>query len=214
MQAILTGATGAVGSNLLRELLDSPAWTRVTSLVRRPSGVVHPKLDERVVSMDALESAVTPADAAFCTLGVGQPRKVSREEHWKVDVDYVTAFARGCKAAGVRHFSLLTSVGADSTARSRYLRVKGEVEARVRDLGFERTSFLRPSLLVTAEIRYGLQDRLTQAVFPRVSWLLPDRFREIRVEDLALAMRLNAERPATARVETLEHHDFVTLTKR
>ncbi|MEO8035795.1 MAG: hypothetical protein ABI837_15265, partial [Acidobacteriota bacterium] len=118
------------------------------------------------------------------------------------------------KAAGVRHFSLLTSVGADASARSRYLRVKGEVEARVRALGFERTTFFQPSLLVTPEIRYGLQDRLTQAIFPRVSPLLPDRFREIRVEDLALAMRLNAERPATAGVETLQHHDFVTLTTR
>ncbi|MEO8034379.1 MAG: SDR family oxidoreductase, partial [Acidobacteriota bacterium] len=98
MEAILTGATGAVGSNLLRELLASPSWTRIVSLVRRPSGVLHPKLTESVVSMDALESSVTPAGAAFCTLGVGQPRKVSREEHWQVDVEYATAFARGCKA--------------------------------------------------------------------------------------------------------------------
>ena len=44
--------------------------------------------------------------AAFSTMGIGQPRKVAKQEFWKVDVEQNTAFARACKIAGVRHFSL------------------------------------------------------------------------------------------------------------
>ncbi|MGH7591038.1 MAG: hypothetical protein ACREL2_06330, partial [Gemmatimonadales bacterium] len=76
---------------------------------------------------------------------------------------------------------------------------------------FKRASFFRPSLLVTPEIRYGLQDRVTQAVFPRISRFLPPRFHEVRVEDLARAMRLNAERPPLAPVEVFEYPEVTVL---
>jgi uncharacterized protein YbjT (DUF2867 family) len=220
--AIVLGATGAVGSALVRELLAASAWTAVSALVRRPASDLAglpgaEKLHASVVTMDDLESATgrvlagrVPPDVAFCTLGVGQPRKVSAAEHRRVDVDYALAFARACHAAGVGHFSLLTSVGADAAARSRYLRVKGDVEAGVRALGFARVSFFRPSLLVTRELRYGLQDRVTQWAFPRLSGLLPSRFREVRVEDLARAMRLDAER-AGAGVAVLHHDEGAAL---
>src|SRR5882757_2793078 len=109
-------------------------------------------------------------------MGVGQPRKMAKDEVRKVDVDYTAAFARGVRSAGVRHISLLSSTAADPAARSFYLRLKGDAEAGVAAAGISRTSFFRPSLLVTREIRYGLQDRLTQFLFPLVSPLLPGRF--------------------------------------
>ena len=226
-RAVVVGATGAVGSALAAELLASPRCIGVTALVRRDSSDLmtlpgaHGKLAVNLVQMHRLESETSaalsfspPHRIAFCTLGVGQPRKVSREEHWRVDVEYATAFARGCRTAGVEHFSLLTSVGANAGSPSRYLRVKGSVERAVRELAFARTSFFRPSLLVTEEIRYGLQDRITQAIFPRISALLPPRFHEIRVEDLARAMRINAERPASEPVEELEYPQMYALLHR
>jgi uncharacterized protein YbjT (DUF2867 family) len=104
--------------------------------------------------------------------------------------------------------SLLTSVGANAGSMVRYARVKGQVEAAYQALGFPRMSFFRPSLLQTKEIRYGLQDRVTQAMFPALSWMLPRRFHEISVEDLGLAMVRNAEAAPTGAVEVLEYADF------
>jgi hypothetical protein len=67
---------------------------------------------------------------------------------------------------------------------------------------------------VTRDIRYSLQDRITQAVFPRVSWALSSRWHEIRVEDLARATRVNAERPpGDTAVEVLHYDDFVALLR-
>ena len=51
-------------------------------------------------------------------------------------------------------------------------------------MGFARTSFFPSSLLVTKQIRYGLQDRLTQALFPLLSRFFAPKFHEIKVEEL------------------------------
>src|SRR4029450_3773466 len=73
--------------------------------------------------------------AAICTLGVGQPSKSTREELWKVEIESVMAFAAACKEAGVRHFSLMTSVGSDAGSFSYYLRLKGTQGDRGRGVG-------------------------------------------------------------------------------
>ncbi|MEA2571630.1 MAG: hypothetical protein QOI24_3631 [Acidobacteriota bacterium] len=218
MRAIVIGATGAVGSSLVRELLASPRVEYVVTLTRRPVDFgPQPKLVSRVIDLADIERETTDAalgcDTAFCTMGVGQPRKLSKEEVRRVDVEYAAAFARGARAGGVRHISLLSSVGANSKASSFYLWLKGEAEAGVVAAGIARTSLFRPSLLVTKEIRYGLQDRLTQALFPPISHLLPARFHPIAVEDLGRAMRINAERDAPDGVEILQYPQFAALLK-
>lgn len=221
-RAVVIGATGAVGSALVRELLGAAGCSRVLAIVRRPVASFdqlqgRDKLQLEVVDLGELERLTHQLsqgyDAAFCTMGVGQPRKVPFEEFRRVDVEYAGAFARGAAAAGVRHISLLSSVGADPGSRTRYLRVKAEAENAVRESGIPRVSLFRPSLLVTRQIRYGLQDRLTQTLYPLLSPLLPSRYHQIRVEALAAAMRLNAERPSDDPVEVLYYEDCQALLR-
>ena len=219
-QALVIGATGAVGSALVRELLASPHCDAVTILTRRHTAVFDhapglARLQERVIDFEQLEDQTADAardrQVAFCTLGVGQPRKMARKQVWKIDVDYTAAFGRGLAAGGVRHVSLLSAAGADPQSGNWYFKVKGAAEEALKAANIPRTSLFRPSLLATEEIRYGLQDRLMQGIFPRISWLLPSRFHEIRVEDLGRCMRMNAERPDGEAVEVLHYQDFVTL---
>ncbi len=218
-RAVVIGGTGAVGSALVKELLAAPGCSRVTALTRRPveqfdTVAGWEKLRLERVDFDALEAATADvargSTLAFMTMGIGQARKVSREVLWRVDVEYAGAFARGAKAAGVRHISMLSSLGADQRSRSHYFHVKGSAEQVILDAGVVRTSLFRPSLLVTKDVRYGLQDRVTQAVFPWVSPVLPGRFHEIRVEELGRAMHLNSERGG-AGIEALYYPDFRNL---
>ncbi|MEO6259518.1 MAG: NAD(P)H-binding protein [Thermoanaerobaculia bacterium] len=217
MQAIVIGGTGAVGSSLVRELIASSRWEEIIFLTRRASDLFRdvPKVRAVVVDLNDLQAQTAKAargcQAAFNTMGVGQPSRTPKEEVWKVDVEYAGAFARGCRTAGVEHISLLSSVGANASSRSFYIRVKGAAEEAVRAAGIRHTSLFRPSLLVTREIRYGLQDRLTQSIFPKVSRMLPARFHPIRVEDLGRAMRLHAERSDGADVDVLQYPEFQQL---
>jgi uncharacterized protein YbjT (DUF2867 family) len=146
-------------------------------------------------------------------MGIGQPRKVSFDEFWRVDVEYAGAFARGAAAAGVRHISLLSSVGANASSRNPYLRAKGTAEQAVEGAGIIRTSLFRPSLLVTRHVRYGFQDRVMQAVFPVIQPILPARYHSVHVEDLGRAMCINAELPGPPGVEVLEYPEFVRVLR-
>jgi uncharacterized protein YbjT (DUF2867 family) len=146
-------------------------------------------------------------------MGVGQPRKVPREEFRRVDVEYAGAFARGAAAAGATRIALLSSVGANAASRNPYLRVKGEAEAAVAASGIAHVRLFRPSLLVTRQIRYGLQDRLSQLLVPVFAPLAPARYHQIRVENLARAMRIDAEREVPPGTEVLMYPDFVRLLR-
>ena len=219
-RAVVVGATGAVGSALVRELLGSARCTGVVALVRRATTVFShapgcEKLQLEIVDFDDLDRSTAEfapgCDAAFCTMGIGQPRKVPFAEFHRVDVEFAGAFARGAKRAGARRITLLSSVGADAGSRNRYLRVKGEAEVAVSAPHFEHVSLFRPSLLVTQQIRYGLQDRLTQALVPLVAPLIPARYHQIRVEELARAMRLDVEREAPPGTTVLMYPEFVQL---
>jgi uncharacterized protein YbjT (DUF2867 family) len=216
-RALVIGATGAVGSALLRELRHSEACAEIVALTRRPlsgQNATH-KMRVHVIDFDHLEEATREHAAgcavAFCTMGVGQPRKVSLAHLKLVDVDYAGAFARGAASGGVRHISLLSSVAASLESRNPYLRMKGLAERVVADAAIARTSLFRPSVLRTRRIRYGMQDRLTQALFPAVSLCLPSRYRAVRIEDLGRALRVNAERQGAPGVETLEYPQFQEL---
>ena len=224
LRVALLGATGAVGRNVLAEALRSPAFASVTTLGRRPAFVAAGeapagKLAQHVVDLEdpaSYRAHVAGHTAAICTLGIGEPSKATREQMWKVEVDYVMGFAGACKEEGVQHFSLMTSVGTDTRSRVEYLRLKGTLEERVQALGFTRTSLFRPSMLLTEKNRYGASQAMILAVWPKIDWMLAGplhRYRGIRVEDLGKAMAMNAARPGAPGVEVLEWDGFQRILR-
>lgn len=221
VRLVILGATGAVGSNVLAEALRSPAFESVTTLGRRRADVAPAaKLTQHVVDLESPASygpLLEGHTAAICTLGVGQPSKATREEVWTVEIEYVMGFADACKRAGVHHFSLMTSVGADARSRSFYLRLKGTQEERVKAAGFVRTSLFRPSMLITPQNRYGASQAVLLAAWPKLDWMFVGplrRFRGIRVEDLGAAMALNAAADAPPGVEVYEWDGFRRILSR
>jgi uncharacterized protein YbjT (DUF2867 family) len=220
LKAILLGSTGAVGGHVLAELLRSPSFTAVTTLGRRPADVPDPpaKLAQRVVNLDnpaSYQPLVAGHDAALCTLGVGQPSKFPRDEVRKIEVDYVMGFARACRSEGVKHFSLMTSVGSDPKSRYHYLEMKGSLEEQVKALQFQRTSFFQPSMILTPQNRYGITQALTLAIWPKINWALSGGLRKLRgikVDDLGRAMALNAARDGEG-VETFTWDGFQEILR-
>jgi uncharacterized protein YbjT (DUF2867 family) len=205
-KVLLIGATGAVGGHVLAELLRSPVFSAVTTLGRRPATVpggleVPPgKLAQHVVDVADPGSyrALLPGHTdAISTLGVGDPMKMPREEVWRIEVDYVMAFATACKEAGVERFSLMTSIGSNPSSRSYFLKMKGTLEERVKALGFPRVRIFRPSMILTPTNRYGVSQAITLALWPKLHWAMFGALRSargIRVEDLGRAIALDAAR--------------------
>jgi uncharacterized protein YbjT (DUF2867 family) len=145
---LLVGATGVVGTLVMQRAAAMPDL-RLAALARRqletPDGVeLH--VSDPAAWREAAERVMP--DAVICALGTtwrdaGQDEAAFRA----VDHDLVLKVAEGACKGGARRFVLVSSVGASPSAGTFYLKVKGEVEAAVSALGFERLDILRPGLL-------------------------------------------------------------------
>ena len=154
---LLAGATGFVGSLALTELLDSADISRVFAITRRPLGREHPRLANRIVQFEQIESQLKglTCHAALCSLGTTIRQAGSEPAFRQVDFDAVLAFARTAKAAQAQRFVVVSSTAADAGSKNFYLRTKGEMEEALQGLGFTSLDILQPSLLLgwRAEIR-------------------------------------------------------------
>ncbi|AOW15689.1 hypothetical protein LPB72_00710 [Hydrogenophaga crassostreae] len=213
----MLGATGAVGRQALASLVHGARAVQVTTLGRRPVDLPdHSRLVQHQVDIhdpSSYADCLGGQQVAICTLGVGQPSQMSKAEFTRVDKDAVLMFANACRAAGVKHFELLSSVGVDARSRSFYLRTKGELQEALEALGFERLSLFQPSMILTPTNRYGWSQALTLVVWPKLDGLLRGRlkrFRGIGVEELGRAMAVNALNEGTG-VETVQWSGFKRL---
>ncbi|MBS2028533.1 MAG: NAD(P)H-binding protein [Deltaproteobacteria bacterium] len=148
--AVMIGATGLVGSQVLEQLLGDERFSQVRSFGRRKTGRTHPKLDERVVDFEnpAAWQADVKGDVAFSCLGTTIKQAGSKEVQRKIDYSYQLHFAEAAKANGVRVYSLCSAASANARSPAFYSRIKGELDRDVGALGFERTRIFRPSLLL------------------------------------------------------------------
>jgi uncharacterized protein YbjT (DUF2867 family) len=191
--ALLAGATGLVGGYVLDSLLDAPDFARVFAISRRPLGREHPKIANRIVQFDKLESQLkgTVCDVAFCCLGTTIKRAGSEAAFRQVDYDYVLAFARAARAAQVPRFVVVTSAGADTRSKHFYLRVKGEVEQALEGMGFQSLDILQPGVLLGWRNELRPAELLARAFMPLVNPFLTGTkmvYRGIGARTVAAAM--------------------------
>lgn len=209
--ALLLGATGLVGRELLRLLLDDPEVATLTVIARRSTGVASPKLQEHLLDLDAMEKHpdLFAADAIFCALGTTIKVAGSQERFRVVDHGYPLAAARLGREHLAQHYLLVSSIGASATSGTFYLRVKGELERDILQLGYPRTTIARPSLLLGARDEYRFGERL----FARLGWLMPPRFKPVHAADVARAL-VHAAHEQTTRVEFLESRTIRGMARR
>ena len=199
LSIVMLGASGAVGGVAALALSQLPEIKQLTLLNRKElPALLLPKviqLIRDVTDPKDYSQFLSGHQAAICCLGVGQPSKVSKEEFVKIDKTAALAFATACKQAGVRHFQLLSAVGADAKSNSHYLQTKGELQDAIIALGFERTSFFQPSMILTPTNRYGFSQGVMLAVWPSLSAVLQGglrKYRGINVATLGCAIAKNA----------------------
>ncbi len=150
MKALVLGATGAVGKDLLAELLADAAFDAVEVFVRRPLGIENPKLTVHVVDFDHPSAwhTLLRGDVLFSCLGTTLRAAGGQKAQWKVDYTYPYDAAKAARAQGVPTLALVSSIGADAQSKVFYTRMKGQLDEDVAALGFPRLFILRPPSLI------------------------------------------------------------------
>jgi uncharacterized protein YbjT (DUF2867 family) len=146
--SIIAGPTGLVGSNILRFLSGNNHNT--IALLRSPIKQLPSNTEELIIDFDSLlnEGSLPRCDHVFICLGTTIKIAKSKDNFKKVDLDYPLAVARKALDSGAKKLTLISSVGADSKSKNFYLRIKGELEDAILDLGFESVNIFRPSFLI------------------------------------------------------------------
>jgi uncharacterized protein YbjT (DUF2867 family) len=155
--AIVIGATGLVGVNLVNKLNDSNIYDKVTLLVRRKTDLNHLKLEEKIIDFDTVDADLVKADDIFCAIGTTLKKAGSKEKQYKIDCEYPAKIAQMGKQNGVKQFILVSSIGADKNSSNFYLRTKGELEEKISQLNFHSFIIVRPSFIIgeRKEFRLG-----------------------------------------------------------
>jgi uncharacterized protein YbjT (DUF2867 family) len=160
-RVLVAGGTGQVGAALVRALLAAGACTEVVMVNRRNVALADDaRLRQVIMDTEAANFAgeITelarscsaqgdPLYAASC-IGIGKgSQQWSEADIKKLEIGVVGAFARGCLAAGIECFGLLSAAGSSAGSRIRYARIMGEKEDAVRSLGFKRLAIFRPGII-------------------------------------------------------------------
>lgn len=194
--ALLLGATGLIGSNLLRILLESPRYTNVTVITRKSLAINNPKLKQLLVSdfstlTDKLYEHAYMVDDVFCCLGTTIKKARSRQRFLQVDFEYPVAAARQAHKFGARQFLVVSALGAYANSPFFYNRVKGSLEQALGEIGFSELHIFRPSLLLGTRQEFRLGEATAAFIAKVISPLLSGglkKYRPIPASVVAMAM--------------------------
>lgn len=187
--ALIAGATGLVGRELLPMLLASPQHAQVHALLRRavPGLASGGKLHTLLVDFARLPT-LPPVDDVFIALGTTIKVAGSQSAFRAVDFDAVVNTAKAARAAGATRLGVVSALGANARSNVFYNRVKGEMQDAVSALGFESVVIVQPSLLVGDRSTLGQPVRAGEVWGARLLGWLPRSVRPIAADQVARAL--------------------------
>lgn len=194
--ALVVGATGLVGSSLVKLLCESEEYAAVNVLSRRPLDFTHPKLVVKLCEFDQIaDKDIEFAHEVFCCLGTTMKKAGSKQQFEKVDFEYPLTIAAIAKNRGVGHFIVISAMGANEKALAYYSQVKGKLEEELIKMDFPRLSIVRPSLITGDRQEFRLGETIGDKVLKVLNPILVGpmkKMHSIPATQIALAMKVIA----------------------
>ena len=187
--ALILGASGLVGSEVLSLSLESDLYNKIVIVVRSPLTIKHNKLVEKIIDFDMPKwEEIFPVDHVYCCLGTTIKQAGSKTNFIKVDHDYPLAFAAAAKKWESSVFSVITAAGVSPESKIFYNNVKGQLEKKLKSLESFSTLIFRPSLLLGERKEFRLGEKIGSGIAKVTSWMTPKTYRAIHCKAVAKAM--------------------------
>ena len=215
--AVILGGSGLVGGFCLRALVDDSDYTRVLTFGRRElPPLTRAKVTQRVADLGSLGAEdFHGAQDVFVALGTTIRKAGSEAAFRKVDFELPMRAAQESLKAGAEQFIVVSSVGADPSAKNFYLRTKGELEAELAKLPFRSLHIFRPSLLIGRRQEFRLGESIATAIAPALDLFALGplrRYHAIKAEIVGHAM-VGAAKQGKAGTFIYEYDAIVNLSR-
>ena len=213
---LLIGATGLVGGECLKSLIQRDLYKKVTVLTRSPLTPMmqEKRIDNHLIDFDNLSNYrhLMKADHVISALGATIKKAKTKENFYKVDFTYTYEIAKLAAEQGAEHYFLVSALGADPDSAIFYNRVKGEVERAVQNLPYLSINIFRPSLIVGARREKRLTEEVSKLFAGIFSFIIPARYKPVRAADIAGAiMKIAVSNPSGVRI--VESDEIVKIAK-
>ncbi len=186
--ALIAGASGLVGRKLLEVLLESDYYDKIIILVRKKLPIQHSKLHQFVFDFETAENKFPEANDVYCCLGTTIKKAGSKEEFRKVDLEYPLRVARVSFEKGARKFAIVSSMGSDENSIFFYNQVKDEAERGIREIPFETTLIVRPSLLLGKRDEFRMGEVVGKFLMWIFGFAIPKNLKAVDSQKVARCM--------------------------
>ena len=211
----LFGPTGLIGNEILKLLENDSDFEKINVVSRRPIELKSKKSNLNIIDFKDFNSylnVIDGSDVVLAAIGTTQSKVgFNKKKYREIDFDIISNAVKACKEKNVKHFSFVSSAGADINNKSFYLKLKGEIEKEVESKQLNSSTVYRPSLLLgnRKENRFG--EKVAQILIPLISFLFPDNYKPIKASDVAKAM-VNESKNYRSGFKIYHYRDILKLS--
>ena len=191
LHALVLGATGATGKEMVELLLEDSNFSKVSLFVRRKIHIEHKKLTIHKIDFSRLSeyNSLVKGDILFSALGTTKKEAGGKKEQFLVDYTYQHEFAKIASENSVSHYSLVSSIGANKNSFFFYPKIKGSLESSVKNLRFNKIHIFQPPSLIRQPELIRLGEKYSINFLQVINKLgLLRSFKPLLVQDLAMKM--------------------------
>lgn len=194
LKAVIVGATGLVGKDLVRLLLNSKKYSKVTVIARKRLSVVHPRLEQQLITFDDFLECpgewFQDADV-FCALGTTMKKAKTKEKFKLVDYQYVIELGKLAVKYEARKLVVISAMGANEDSIFYYNKIKGMTERTLQELKLPQLVIIRPSLIIGDRNEFRFGEALATKLSGWLSFVFKGKMRKYKpnqAKDIAQAM--------------------------
>lgn len=179
--ALIAGATGLIGGELLQLLSQENYYSKIYVLTRRELDLPHERVEQLLLNYDEFRANDLPqVQDVYCCLGTTMKNAGSKAAFRKVDYHYPLKLAELCRKKEAEQYMLVSSMGADKKSNFFYNQVKGEIEESLAAVGYPALHIFRPSILLGNRNEKRSGENIAQILMKVVSPLLLGKLRNYR----------------------------------
>jgi uncharacterized protein YbjT (DUF2867 family) len=191
--ALIAGATGLLGSELVSLLIENNYYTSIHLITRRPYHLKHRKIADHIIDFNKLDEFSLNAQVhdVFICLGTTIKKAGSQANFLKVDLEFVDGVAKWAKQHNAEKLAFISSVGANAESNNFYLSVKGKAENALKNIDFKNLILIRPSLLLGKRNESRIVEKIGKNIFTLLNPLFIGklkRYKAIQAKLVAKAM--------------------------